>query len=415
MNRNTPLAEAYLRADGTKGIRNRLLVLYTVECARHVAHQIATDSPVDAALVGSEDCAGNQVVLRQLLRFATHPNVGAVLAVGMGCETLSAERIAAFARESGRPACSLTIQSSKGSEEAIALGLQRIHQLAPELDAVPRTPLYACDLVVGAECGGSDYTSGLAANPLVGCFFDWLSDLGGIAVAEELHEAVGLKEYLVSRGADASAQRDIALTYEKMLRFCKARGHFSISPGNHEGGLTTIEEKSMGAVAKTGCRPIAGVLKVAQKPSKPGVWLLDVCPDYHPETSFFHGGDASAMMNLAAAGCQLIFLTSGLGHVAGNPLCPVFKITGNAKTYQDMAGDIDFSAAPLLDGDARWDDMLDLLFQEVRHVLQGRPVKAELVGGIAPLLPSNNQHPTKVLDVCYDDGNPRQPLPTEKQ
>ena len=398
------VGQGYLRQDGSKGIRNKVLLIYTVECSKHVCEQIKYHFPAHIGVVdcvGNEDCDGNQVVLRQLLRYATHPNVGGVLVVGMGCEFIKAEKIASFARDSGRKTACLHLQKDGGTNHVIVKGAEIVRRMLAVLQAVPRVPFTLRDISVGAECGGSDFTSGIVANPLVGDFFDQISDAGGVAIVEEMHEAVGLKEYLVSRGATEKAKKEISLSYDKTIRFCRTAGRFSISPGNYDGGLSTIEEKSMGAVAKTGSRPIQGVLKIAQKPPTGGVWLVDVMPDYTPESSVFHGGDSSAMMSLAAAGCQLLLLVSGLGHVAGNPLCPVLKITANAETFARMSDDFDFDASPVLAGNTTRKELLAQLCQKVSAVCSGERVKAENAGYCSPTLATNNQDATHVVEKAY--------------
>ena len=276
MNNNLPVWEGYLRADGRKGIRNLVLVIYTVECAQFVAHAIA-QGETDVHVIGFPGCYDNQYAVRLMLALARHPNVGAVLSVGLGCEYTQPGKIAEVVRKSGRPAESFFIQDAGGTSKSIARGKEILSRLRQEISEVKRVPMTLADLTVGCECGGSDGTSGLAGNPVVGAFFDRLVDAGGRAVFEETVEMIGLRNILGSRAANDQARKELTTAYDKAENYCKQVRQFSASPGNFAGGLTTIEEKSMGAFAKSGTRPIQGVIKVAEAPRGPGLWILDRC------------------------------------------------------------------------------------------------------------------------------------------
>ena len=260
------LCQGYVRADGSKGIRNKVLVIYTVECCRALSERIARhfqELGQDVEAVGTSSCLDNQADIRRLLRFSTHPNVGAVLAIGHGCEYTKPQKIAEFARQRGRESQWFYQQEAGGSVKGYDKGLEIVRELLKKLEATPREPMYLSELVLAGECGGSDFTSGLAGNALIGRVFDRLVDAGGTAIFEELCEGLGLKEYLAARAATPRVADDIRRAYDKTMEFCVKYGHFSIAPGNMDGGLTTIEEKSMGAMVKSGTRPIRGVLKIA--------------------------------------------------------------------------------------------------------------------------------------------------------
>ena len=244
--------QGYLRPDGRKGVRNLVLVIYTVECASHVAHAIGRDDP-NAHVVGFPGCYDNAYAIRLMLALARHPNVGAVLAVGLGCEYTQPARLAEAVRESGRPAEWFFIQDSGGTEASIEKGKSLVAQLKERIADCPRCDMTPGDLILGCECGGSDFTSGLAGNPVVGRLFDKLIDAGGAAVFEEIVEMIGLKNVLTSRAANDAVRQQLADAYDKAERYCQEVRQYSISPGNFAGGLTTIEEKSMGALSKSGC------------------------------------------------------------------------------------------------------------------------------------------------------------------
>ena len=193
MSSNTPNTwQGWLRADGRKGVRNLVLVVYTVECAQFVAHAIANGEE-DVHTIGFPGCYDNAYAIRLMLALARHPNVGAVLAVGLGCEYTQASLLADTVRKSGRPADSFLIQEVGGTSAGIAKGKKIVHAMREQTGRdVPRVAMSLADLTVGCECGGSDGTSGLAGNPVVGRFFDHLVDAGGNAVFEEIVEQIGL-------------------------------------------------------------------------------------------------------------------------------------------------------------------------------------------------------------------------------
>ncbi len=398
------ITKAWQRKDGKKGIRNKILIIYTVECSKHVATSIALhfqNKNEDVDVTGSLACLDNQVIIRRLLKYSVHPNVGGVLVIGHGCEYIRPERLVTVAREHGREAEYLILQKNGGTEAVITKGIEIVEKMLRELCKVPKSDMYCSELIVGAKCGGSDFTSGLAGNALIGEFFDWLVRQQATVMIEEMGEAVGLKDYLVSRAVNSRVGRDIAMTYDKTIDFCKKFGQFSISPGNFKGGLTTIEEKSMGAVVKSGSSLIQGILKIAQSPPRKGLWILDVIPDYRVEPGFYQGGDASGLMDQIASDCHLLLFVSGRGHVGGTPIAPVIKITANPDTYVKMGKDIDINASGLLGGGETMETLFERLQKEVRDVCGGKKTCAELNGHREGTLFFNYQHPNRVIPHCY--------------
>ena len=193
----TPICQAWLRPDGGKGIRNKVLVLYTVECSKHVAESIAAHFQAqhrDVDVTGSLACLDNQAVVQRMLAYCVHPNVGAVLIVGHGCEYIEPDRIRDFARAHGRPAEAFYLQKVGGTEAGIALGCRLVGEMLEKIEAGPRAPMYAHELIIGAKCGGSDFTSGIAGNAVIGKFFENLTAAGGTAMMEEVAEAAGYKK-----------------------------------------------------------------------------------------------------------------------------------------------------------------------------------------------------------------------------
>lgn len=372
----------YQRKDGRLGIRNRVLVIYTVKCAEFVAQKIVERADhLDVELIGFPGCTDNQYAVNMLISMIRHPNIGAVLAVGLGCEYIQPEWLADIATKEGKLSHWMFIQKEGGTQTTIEKGLAWVEWALKQLQDTPRAEMRLKDLVIGAECGGSDYTSGLAGNAVVGRFYDKLVDLGGTAIFEEIVEAIGLRDMLVKRGETEEVRRQLSYTYDKMLDYCKSVRQYSISPGNFAGGLTTIEEKSMGALVKSGSRPIQGVTKVAVPPTKPGLWLLDSTPDpYWMQFGITNPNDNEGLMDLISCGAHIVFLVTGRGSVVGSAVSPCIKITGNHATFERMAEDMEFDASPILSGEKSRDAMAEELALHVAEIASGVLSKSEAMG-----------------------------------
>ena len=373
--------QGFLRPDGRKGIRNLVLVVYTVECAQHVAYAIASGEE-DTHVIGFPGCYDNAYAIRLMLALARHPNVGAVLSVGLGCEYTQPEKIADAVRASGRPAEWFFIQQAGGTRTSVAKGKEIVARLRAQIrKETPRVPMTLANLTVGCECGGSDGTSGLAGNPAVGAFFDRLVDAGGRAVFEETVEMIGLREHMLARAANPEARQQLAKAYDKAERYCRSVRQWSVSPGNFAGGLTTIEEKSLGAFAKGGTRPIQGVIRVAEQPRGPGLWILDSVPDEHfMQFGYTNPNDTEGLMDLISAGSQIVLFVTGRGSVIGSPVAPLIKITGNSATFRAMEEDMDFDAGRVLAGEMTIAQAGDALADLVTRVAAGNPSKPEQLG-----------------------------------
>jgi altronate dehydratase large subunit len=371
----------YLRSDGRKGIRNLILVIYTVECASFVAHAVARDE-ADVHVIGFPGCYDNDYALRLMLALATHPNVGACLAIGLGCEYTQPSALAEAADRSGRPSDWFYIQDEGGTRSSVAKGKNKLGQLRHRLaERTVLTDMSWSDLTVGAECGGSDGTSGLAGNPVVGRFYDLLVDQSGRAVFEEVVEMIGLRDILISRAATPAVAAHLDVTYRKAEAYCKAVRQYSISPGNFAGGLSTIEEKSMGAFAKSGSRPIQGIVQVSQNIPGPGLWLLDSVPDQHfMQFGYTNPNDTEGIMDLISTGAQIILFVTGRGSVIGSPIAPLIKVTGNVHTFTRMEEDMDFNAGTVLSGERTLDQAALSLMDLVKDVASGTQSRPEALG-----------------------------------
>lgn len=379
--RNQSIGSAYLRADGRKGIRNRLLIVFLSPYAESAARRMADAfSPETVEVLGFSRCADSPLTERKLLAYAMHPNIGAALFVANGGESFSADAMCRTVRNSGRPCESLVLSRDGGFPACVTSGREKIGQMLQMLQSVPRTPLYFSDLIIGAECGGSDATSGLAANPVVGRVFDRLCDLGATVLFEEMYEAIGLKDVLLSRCANAKAAEQIAQTYDKFFRFSEDSNQFFITPGNMRGGLTTIEEKSMGAVIKSGTRPIQGVVKICQRPTHSGLWMMDSMPDAPDGCGPYTSEDATSLLVYPTCGTLLNLLTSGRGHLINTPIAPTIKITGNRITARNLHLDTDIDASPVIYGEQTLDALADQLMECIIRTAAGEPTAGEALG-----------------------------------
>lgn len=391
----------WLRPDGAKGVRNLVLVVYTVECAQHVAHQIAAGED-DTHVIGFPGCYDNAYAVRLILSLARHPNVGAVLAVGLGCEYTRPTGIAEAVEKSGRPAAAFWIQDVGGTRASVEKGKAIVAALRERIRReVPRVEMGFADLTIGCECGGSDGTSGLVGNPTVGRFFDRLVDAGGTAIVEEIVEMIGLGDAILARAATPQARAELEAAYAKAERYCREVRQYSVSPGNFAGGLTTIEEKSMGAFAKSGSRPIQGVIKVGERPPRPGLWVMDSVPDPHfMGFGYTNPNDTEGIMDLISGGSQVVLFVTGRGSVIGSPVAPLIKVTGNSRTFARMREDMDFDAGRVLAGEISLDEAALDLAALVGDVASGRPSRPEELGHREYFVMYKHQDPTPRDRAC---------------
>ncbi|MGQ9505578.1 MAG: UxaA family hydrolase [Thermogutta sp.] len=373
--------EGYARADGRKGIRNSLLVVYLVECAHHVAAEIAVPfAKRGVELIGFPGCYPSEYAHKVLSRVTTHPNVGAVLLVSLGCESFDRARLRAEIAASGRPVELLVIQEAGGTARTIKAGRHWVKATLAELKNVPRCPMELRDLVVGTICGGSDATSSLTANPACGLVFDWLIDGGGTAIFEETGELLGCESLLAKRAATPELAECLRAAVAKAARYYATLGHASFAPGNTEGGLTTIEEKSLGAYLKSGHRPITGLLKPGDIPPRPGLYLLDVVPDGEVRFGFPNIADNAEIVELISCGCHLILFTTGRGSVVGSAVSPVIKICAHPETYARLKSDMDINAGDVLRGKVTLEGVAKQILKLIVKVAGGEPTASEALG-----------------------------------
>lgn len=372
---------AYLRPDGRKGIRNVVLVAYLVECAHHVARAIVTraDDP-SIQLIGFPGCYPNSYAFQIMQRLAAHPNVGGMVLVSLGCEGFNRQGLADAVAASGRPVETLVIQQAGGTRATIDAGLEAVARVRQAAEQVEMVPMALSELVVGTICGGSDGTSGITANPAVGVCFDRLIDAGAACIFEETGELIGCEQVMSDRAITPQLGEEIAKAVAKAEQYYATLGYGSFAPGNADGGLTTQEEKSLGAYSKSGNSPISGLIKPGDIPPGPGLFLMDVVPDGEVRFGFPNISDNAEIVELIASGSHIILFTTGRGSVVGSAISPVIKVCANPDTYDRMADDMDVNAGRILRGEATLNEVGDEIFDLVGKVASGEPSVSEALG-----------------------------------
>ncbi len=376
------MLEGFLRTDGRKGIRNVAVVAYLVECAHHVARQIAAGFQDDDAvhLIGFPGCYPNAYAMEMLEKLCTHPNVGAALLVSLGCEGFDRRRLARTIEASGRPVRTFSIQETGGTTKTIAAGREWVARTLPTLAAQKPVPMGIDELTVGTICGGSDATSGLTANPAMGIAFDYLVRDGAKTIFEETGELIGMEHLMAARASNPALGDELKRAVSKAAEYYATLGYASFAPGNADGGLTTIEEKSLGAYAKSGQSTIDGIVKPGIAPTKKGLYLLDVVPDGEVRFGFPNINDNAEIVELIACGSQVILFSTGRGSVVGSAIAPVIKVCANPETYRRMEEDMDVDAGRILEGRASLPDVGREIYELVQRVGEGKRTKSETLG-----------------------------------
>lgn len=381
----------YPRPGRRAGLRNYIAVISTVSCSAHVVSQVARAFPserlaaypnVDGVIAIAHhtgcsmppDGLSLRYLRRTLTNLAQHPNVGAAIYIGLGCEVMQVadcQPIFSPAEAENLTPRNLVIQDQGGFQKTVAAGICLIEDLLPQVNAISRTPQPPSELMVALQCGGSDGWSGITANPLVGRITDRLVSEGAAAVLAETPEIYGAEHLLTRRVCEAEVAEKLLERIAWWESQAQARC-FSLdnnpTPGNKQGGLTTIFEKSLGAVAKAGSTPLMGVYEYAERVEAQGLVFMDT-----------PGNDPVALTGQVAGGCNLILFTSGRGSVYGSALAPCIKISSNTRLAERMGDDIDFNAGQLLEG-ATWEEASQQLFDLVLAVASGQRTRSEAHG-----------------------------------
>jgi altronate dehydratase large subunit len=369
----------FVRPDGRVGTRNHVLVVPTVLCAAVVCEQIASALPqATVALPHLGGCGqlgpDMQVTHETLAAYCAHPNVGAVIVVALGCEQIVAEMLADAAAGAGKPAEIIAIQAEGGTPKTVARGRAIAARMAADLAGEGREWCDASALTLCLKCGGSDYTSGLASNPTLGRVADHLVALGGRAVLGEIAEIMGAEHLLAARASHPDVGRRLLNVIQRVETEAMALGvdirGAQPGPGNIRGGLTTIEEKALGATHKGGERaPLVDVVSYAGRVSRPGLTVMDT-----------PGLDVEAVSGMVGGGAQVVVFTTGLGTPTGNPIAPVIKMTANARTAERMVDNLDLDVSGVMRATETIDQAADRLFAQVLDVSSGTLTAAERLG-----------------------------------
>ncbi len=377
---NAPF-QAWLRPDGRKGIRNVICVVYLVECAHHVARQIVNKcGDAEVHLIGFPGCYPNEYAYDMMEALCTHPNVGGAVLVSLGCESFNREALKRHIEASGRPVETYVIQNEGGTLETIRKGVEAVRRIQTIANQTPRGDMAVSELIVGTICGGSDGTSGITANPAVGRAFDTLGAAGAACIFEETGELVGCETIMASRAITPELGAELEAAVIKAEKYYTIMGYGSFAPGNAEGGLTTQEEKSMGAYSKSGSAPICGIIKPGDIPPSGGLYLLDVVPDGEPRFGFPNISDNAEIVEMIACGAHLTLFTTGRGSVVGSAISPVIKVCANPETYRKLAGDMDIDAGRIMEGRATLDEVGAEITGLVLRVAAGEQSLSEQMG-----------------------------------
>jgi altronate dehydratase large subunit len=385
----------YERPDGSVGIRNHLLVIAPIDCSYEPAKQIAARVEGAVAITQYLGCRADEMLINTLVGTGKNPNVAGILLYGLGCEVLSNEILLEELEDTGKPIESYVIQQDGGTITSIEKGVRALQKMAMEVGELKKEPFPLSKLTLAVECGGSDATSGLAANPAVGVSADKLIEEGGTVIFSEPQEMIGTQHILARRAVNQKVAKDIYEMIEIQEARLSSMGIDSryMSKGNMDGGLTTIEEKSLGAIRKGGTKPIQGVLWNTWErfdfPNKPGLWLQDGT-----------GWDVPSVTHMVAAGAQIVCFTSGRGSTTGHAIAPVIKITGNSLTFNNLEDNIDINAGSILDGSESLNRVGERIYNEVTSVANGKKTKAEALGFKDFVVFGRNRSAEKLLGHC---------------
>jgi len=363
----------YRRENGSVGVRNWVAVVSVMDncnpVTRTISQAVGGTIPVTTLFVRGQFGADLDFAYESIAALGRNPNIASVLLVGL--EESSTEEVASRIRSAGKAVETVHLQPH-GTIHCIAEGTRKALKLAIEASRLRRETCPVSELVVGVECGGSDTTSGLSCNPTIGRMADQIIAEGGTVIISETSEFIGAEHLFAARAIDESVRASFVDAVHNMENLALARGvdmrDSQPSPDNKRGGLTTVEEKALGAMAKAGSSPLVGVLRYGEAPQRKGLHFMDA--------------PAAAVENLtglAAAGCQLTFFGTGVGNPIGNMVAPTVKVCGNIQTLQTMADNIDFDASGILEQGMKISQVGDELFQYAMDVASGTRLASELL------------------------------------
>lgn len=368
----------YRRPDGKAGIRNKIFILPASVCASDTTRIIA--SQIEGAVTfnnqnGCSQVAGDQQLTMDVMAgMAANPNVYGIVVVSLGCENCQMDLVVEAIKErTNKPMETFIIQENDGTIITIERAVRAGRKMAQEASKLQREEIDISELIIGTECGGSDPTSGLASNVLIGELSDRIVELGGTSILSETTEFIGAEHILANRAKTPEVKEriyEIVHRYEKALQLVGEEvREGNPSPGNKAGGLTTLEEKSLGCIHKGGHSEVTAVFDYGKEITEKGLVIMDT-----------PGNDPSSVAGMVAGGAQIIVFSTGRGTPTGNPISPVIKITGNKITYKNMIDNIDIDASPVIYGPQTLKELGEELLKEVIEVSNGKQTKAETLG-----------------------------------
>ncbi|BBA49743.1 UxaA family hydrolase [Fusobacterium varium] len=368
----------YRRPDGRVGVRNKIFILPASVCASDTTRIIA--SQIEGAVTfnnqnGCSQVAGDQQLTMDVMAgMAANPNVYGIIVVSLGCENCQMDLVVDAIRErTNKPMETFIIQENGGTITTIERAVRAGRKMAQEASRLQREEFPISELIVGTECGGSDPTSGLASNVLIGELSDRLVALGATSILSETTEFIGAEHILANRAKTPEIKEriyEIVHRYEKALQLVGEEVRDgNPSPGNIAGGITTLEEKSLGCIHKGGHTEVTAVYDYGKQVEEKGLVIMDT-----------PGNDPSSVAGMVAGGAQVIVFSTGRGTPTGNPISPVIKITGNKITFANMSDNIDIDASPVIYGPQTLKELGEEFLQELVEVANGKQTKAETLG-----------------------------------
>lgn len=366
----------YVRKDGKVGTRNYVAVIPSVVCVDEVVESIVNNTAGTQGIIHHQGCCQTPPDLKRitdcLIKIGENPNVGAVLIVSLGCEGVDTDRLEKEIRATGKPVERINVQELGGTSKSIQVGMDKAQILIRQISSLQRQEVDISNFVMGIKCGASDTTSGIASNPVIGYVADKIVDLGGTVVFGETTEFIGAEHILQRRAKDSFVASEIGRIVTEMENRAKAIGvdmrKGQPTPGNIKGGLSTIEEKSLGAIVKSGTKTIQGVIDYTEAPKGKGLWIKDS-----------PGREIELLSGMAVAGSDVILFSTGRGAPQGFPVVPVVKICGNPITYERMQHDMDINAGLITTGEKSIAEIGEETFEMLLRVANGEKSKGESI------------------------------------
>ena len=368
----------YKRNEGRAVVRNHVLILPTCACASESCRVVASQVRGAVNIIfnsGCSDVEANTLMSQKILTgFACNPNVYGVVILGLGCETVPHKELREkIQRMTTKPVVSFGIQEEGGTLKTIEKAVRAARDMAAEASMQQKVLCDISNLLLGIECGGSDATSGIASNPAVGELSDLLVDMGASTIMSESIEWIGGEHVLAKRAATPEIHNKIIQVCKDYEAHLKAAGQDcragQPTPGNKAGGLSTLDEKSLGCIRKGGTRPIVEVLEQAERPTVSGAIVMDTA-----------GYDISSVTSMVAGGCNIVIFTTGRGTPTGNAIVPVFKVTANSRTYEKMEDNMDVDLSAIIKGTKTYQEMGKEMVATIEDLCNGKMTKAEAYG-----------------------------------